>query len=343
MASTGSFAVPAELQLDVIECLHDDEHALRNCSLVCKGWADYSRSYLWRKTALISKDEAGAVSEKHIVFIWGEEVRYFFRATSMEDATAFFVANPSITKLVKMFRIEGFTGVMVNTLASLLAVLPNLCHLDVVCTSFPTLPDVVLDIERKQLITKPVYTRQLDYVYFHRCNIAGRNTDTLLRVLGLFSSTDTLKFEGPDCVYDMQVEGWSLDPATHLRHDVSYPPQLEVRQLIPEMMYSSVLGYLFNGTALARNLKDLMLLPPNVWTYSDLKYVAHTLLPPLNRTLDHLHFSPGPSMEVDLPKDLEEDLAIDAGELSARVHGSNGTLTLRFDQRSRGLPTPAPP
>ena len=158
MASTGSCAVPAELQLDVIEYLHDDEHALRNRSLVCRGWVDYSRSYLWRKTALISKDEAGAVSEKHTVFIWGEEVRYFFRATSIEDATAFFVANPSITKLVKMFRIEGFTGVMVNTLASLLAVLPNLCHLDVGCTDFPPLPNVVSDIGRKQLITKPVYT-----------------------------------------------------------------------------------------------------------------------------------------------------------------------------------------
>ena len=107
------------------------------------------------------------------------------------------------------------------------------------------------------------------------------------------------------------------------------------------MMCSSVLGYLFNGTALARNLKDLVLLPPNVWTYFDLKYVAHTLLPPLNRTLDRLHFSPGPSMGLDLPKGLEEDLVVDAGELSARVHSSNGILTPRFDQRSRGSPTPA--
>ncbi len=317
VSPSSACVVPSELQLDIIEYLHDDERALRNCSLVSKRWVDYSRSHLWKKTALISKDEAGAISEKHTARVDGKEERYFFRTASMEDATTFFRENPAIAKLVKKFRIDGFTGVTVNILASLLTALPDLSHLEILCTDFPPLPEVISDLDRSQLAIKPVYAHQLDHVYLHRCNIVEREIDILLRVLGLFSSIAALKFEGPvGAVYKIQTEGWSLDPAIHLRQDVPHPPQPEVRQLIPEMVHASILGYLFNNTTLARNLKDLTLLPPNIWTYTDLKYAARTLLPAVGGTLDHFCFVPSPCMAARHPQSVEDHRDVDAGELS---------------------------
>ena len=319
-ASQSSCVVPSELQLDVIEFLHDDEQALRNCSLVCKSWADYSRSHLWEKTAVIFKDEAGTVSENHSALVDREDVVYFFRAASMEDATAFFTANPTVAKLIKKFRIDGFTGVTVHALSSLLTALPNLAHLEIIHANFPAPTEPISDLDRARLVIQPVYTHQLDHVYFYRCNIVERDVDTLLRVLGLFSSIDTLKFVGEvNTIRDMQIEGWSFDPATHLRQDVPHPPQPEVRHLIPEMVHATILAYLVNETKLARNLKDLTLYPTNVWTYDDLKYVARALLPAVGGTLDIFHFIPSPCVGSTLPKTAEEHRDVDEGELSIRL------------------------
>ncbi|KAM5544942.1 hypothetical protein V8D89_001053 [Ganoderma adspersum] len=330
-ASPTSCVVPSELQLDVVELLHDDERALRNCSLVCKRWAEYSRCHLWEKTAVICKDEAGTVSEKHSAPVDGKDVAYFFRAASMQDATAFFTANPAVAKLVRKFRIDGFTGVTVHALSSLLTALPELSHLEFLYADFPSLAEPLSDLDRARLATQPVYTHRLDYVYFHRCNIVERDVDMLLRVLGLFSSIDTLKFEAPvDTIRNIQVEGWSFDPATHLRQDVPHPPQPEVRRLIPEMVHATILSYLVNHTTLARNLKDLMLLPPNVWTYDDLKYMARTLLPAVGGTLDLFHFIPSPCMGVTLPQTAEEHQDVDRAftSIAAACAGSVECLRL---------------
>ncbi|PIL33803.1 hypothetical protein GSI_04428 [Ganoderma sinense ZZ0214-1] len=254
-APSSSCVVPSELQLDVIEYLHDDEDALHNCSLVSKKWAECSRSYLWEKIALIRKDEAGVVSEKHTAPVIVKEAEYFFRPTSIEDATAFFTANPIMAKLVKKLRIDGFIGVTVNTLSSLLTALPNFA------TSRSSIPTSHPSLKLFQTLTA--------------CNIVERDIDMLLRVLGLFSSIDLLDFEGSDSAFDkIQAEGWSFDPAIHLRHNVPYPP-------LPE----------HNAHAEPRNSLDL---------------ISKRL-----GTLKRFNFTPGPSMAVNLPQGVEEHEEID--------------------------------
>ncbi|KAM5540157.1 hypothetical protein V8D89_006297 [Ganoderma adspersum] len=194
---TSVLLFPQEITDMIIDFLHDDVESLLACALVSRSWLPASRFHLFGSCTI-----KGAT-----------EFQTAFRTITMTPDVGSYVRALTIVN-------QGMRGLTLGTFETLLSGLPDLRSLTIQRVRFK---NNTTGMDRKNASflqnTRPTASFALEELKLLECNVTKADYSLLLRVLGLFSSIQTLFLTSTRTARWLQSDPedgivyWGIEPA----------------------------------------------------------------------------------------------------------------------------------